>query len=227
MISQDSNKSNTTGSQQDIRLAEYHDYFITQKKKKVTSKNLGEKTALLNSYFFDYFKGYNIPCAFIKKGDKKKLQFLKFEEFPFHIKIINSADARTAKIFSIKAGSSLQLPILEYHYGDLKDSVITESHIISFDLCSYDDLKLINRLCSKINVIVKSFFERRNLLLLELTCIFGKFEGKTYLVDDFSPLSIKVSSNISEDKLPDPYKIETAAQMNKYSNFLLKLTNGD
>ncbi len=227
MISQDSNKSNTTGSQQDIRLVEYHDYFITQKKKKVTLKNLGEKTALLNSYFFEYFKGYNIPCAFIKKGDKKKLQFLKFEEFPFHIKIINSADARTAKIFSIKAGSSLQLPILEYNYGDLKDSVITESHIISFDLCSYDDLKLINRLCSKINAIVKSFFERRNLSLLELTCIFGKFEDKIYLVDDFSPLSIKVSSNKSEDKLPDPYKIETAAQMNKYSDFLLKLTNGD
>lgn len=227
MTSQENNKSNPTKSQQDFRPAEYHDYFITQKNKRVTSKNLGEKTALLNSYFFEYVKGYNIPCGFVKKNEEKELQFLKFDELPFRIKIINSADARTAKIFSIKAGSSLQLPIVEYHYGDSKDSVITESHIISFDLCSYDDLKSINRLCSKINAILKSFFERRNLLLLELTCIFGKFEGKIYLVDDFSPLSIKISSNKEEDKLPDPYKIETAAQMNKYSDFLLKLTSGD
>lgn len=227
MNSLENNKPNLTGSQQEFRLAEYKDYFVTQKHKKITSKDLGEKTTLINSYFFEYIKGYNIPCAFVKKNGEKELQFLKFDDFPFRIKIINSADARTAKIFSIKVGSSLQLPILEYHYGDLKDSVITESHIISFDLCSYDDLKLINRLCSKINAIVKSFFERRNLSLLELTCIFGKFEGKIYLVDDFSPLSIKVSSNKSEDKLPDPYKIETAAQMNKYSDFLLKLTSGD
>lgn len=227
MISQDNYKPNPTGSQQDVRLVEYHDYFITQKNKKVTSKNLGEKTALLNSYFFEYIKGYNIPCAFIEKEDKKKLQFLKYDEFPFRIKIINSVDARTAKIFSIKAGSSLQLPILEYHFGNSKDSVITESHIISFDLCSFEDLKLINRLCSKINAIVKSFFERRNLSLLELTCRFGKFEGKIYLIDDFSPFSLKILSNKTEDKLPNPYKIETAAQMNKYSDFLLKLTNGD
>ncbi|MDH3267755.1 MAG: hypothetical protein OEM46_02755 [Ignavibacteria bacterium] len=227
MISRENNKSNLTGSQQDFRLAEYYDYFITQKNNKVTTKNLGEKTALLNKYFFEYIKEYNIPCAYIKKEDKRKLQFLKFDEFPFRIKIINSADARTAKIFSIKAGSLLQLPILEYHYGDLKDSVITESHIISFNLCLYDELKIINRLCSKINAIVKSFFERRGLLLLELTCMFGKFESKIFLIDDFSPLSIKISSGKTEEKLPDPYKIETAAQMKKYSDFLLKLTNGD
>lgn len=227
MISQKNNKSNPTGSQQDFRLTEYHDYFITQKNKKVTSKNLGENTALLNSYFFEYFKGYNIPCAFIKKESTKSLQFLKCDEFPFRIKIINSADARTAKIFSIKAGSSLQLPILEFHYGDSKDSVITESHIISFNLCSFEDLKLINRLCSKINAIVKSFFERRNVSLLELTCRFGKFEGKIYLIDDFSPMSIKIVSGKKEEKLPDPYKIESTAQMNKYSNYLLKLTSGD
>ena len=226
MSTRGNSKQNLTGSEQDFTLIEYHDYFITHKIKKVNSKNLGEKTTSLNSYFFEYFKGYNIPCAYIKKESKRQLQFLKIEEFAFRIKIINSADARTAKIFSIKVGTLLQLPILEYHYGDSKDSVITESHIISFNLCPYDELKLMNRLCSKINAIVKSFFERRSISLLELTCRFGKFEDKIFLIDDFSPVSIKIASTI-EEKLPDPYKIETAAQMNKYSDFLLKLTNGD
>lgn len=227
MKTKENSKANLTSSMKDFRFVEYHDHFVTQKNKKVISKNLGEKTALLNKYFFEYIKGYNIPCAFVNMEGKKKLQFLKFDDVNFRIKIINSADTRTSKIFSIHPGSLLQLPIFEYHYGNTKDSAITESHIISFDLCSYDELKIINRHCSKINAITKSFFERRNLSLLELTCIFGKFEGKIFLIDDFSPLSIKVSSNKEEDKLPNPYKIETAAQMNKYSNFLLKLTSGD
>ena len=216
-------KDSTSGTEADLKLVEYHDFFYTPKKSKVTGKNFGEKSALLNSYFFEYLRGYNIPIAFVKKSHKNSLHFLNFSEFAFRVKILNQADTRTAKIFSIKPGSPLELPIQEYHYGDSKESVITESHIISFNLCTYDDLKIINRLCSKVNAIVKSFFERRSVSLLELTCTFGKFEGKIYLVGDFSPSSIKVSN---AEKL-DPFNIETFAQMKKYADYLVKLTNGD
>ena len=220
-------KENLSETEADLKLIEYNDFFFTPKNAKVAAKKYGEKSALLNSYFFEYLKGYNIPIAFVKKTDKGSLQFLKYTEFTFRVKIHNSADVRTSKIFSIKPGSPLELPIQEYHFGDSKESVITESHIISFNLCSYDELKIINRLCSKINAVLKSFFERRNASLVELTCIFGKFEEKIYLAGDFSPVSLKVVSNNAEDKFPEPYKIETSAQMNKYADYLLKLTNGD
>ena len=216
-------KDSPSGTEADLKLVEYHDFFYTPKNSKATAKNFAEKSALLNSYFFEYLRGYNIPIAFVKKSHKNSLHLLNFSEFAFRVKILNQADTRTAKIFSIKPGSPLELPIQEYHYGDSKESVITESHIISFNLCTYDDLKIINRLCSKVNAIVKSFFERRSVSLLELTCTFGKFEGKIYLVGDFSPSSIKVSN---AEKL-DPFKIETFAQMKKYADYLVKLTNGD
>jgi phosphoribosylaminoimidazole-succinocarboxamide synthase len=219
-------EENLSGTEADLKLIEYNDFFFTTKNVKVAAKKYGEKSALLNSYFFEYLKGYNIPIAFVKKADKGSLQFLKYTEFSFRVKILNSADVRTSKIFSIKPGSPLELPIQEYHYGDTKESVITESHIISFNLCSYDELKIINRLCSKINAIVKSFFERRSVSLVELTCTFGKFDGKIYLIGDFSPLSIKVVSSKLDEKL-DPFKIETFAQMKKYTDYLIKLTNGD
>ncbi|MGB5530005.1 MAG: phosphoribosylaminoimidazolesuccinocarboxamide synthase [Ignavibacteriaceae bacterium] len=219
-------KKNLPFDEQGYQLIEYEDFFL-QGNKKITLKNLGEKVASINSYFFEYLKGYNIPCAYVKKIGSKNLLFLKYTEFPFKIRILNAADKKIAKIFSIKTGIALELPVLEYHYGDSKDSMITESHLISFNLCSYDDLKLMNRLCSKINVIIKSFFERRNEYLVELTCGFGKFEGKIFLIDDFSPFSMKIIKNESDGKLPDSYKIETPAQMKKYSDHLLHLTNGD
>ncbi len=227
MTLQEINKENTSSSEQLSELIEYKDFFAPQKNKSVIVKNYGEKTAFLNSFFLDYLKEYNIPIAYLKKSGKRSLEFLKFVQFPFRIKILNNADSRTAKIFPLKLGSPLELPILEFHYGDSKDSVISESHIISFNLCNYDELKMINRLCSKINAIVKSFFERRSTTLVELTCLFGKFEGKIYLVGDFSPLSVKISDNRQNEKLSDLYKIETSAQMKKYSDYLLKLTSGD
>jgi phosphoribosylaminoimidazole-succinocarboxamide synthase len=219
-------KENLPDKDLDLKLIEYYDFFITSKNKKVSAKSFGEKSALLNSFFLEFLKGYNIPSAFVKKVNARSLQFLKYTEFAFSVKILNSADVRISKIFSIKPGSPLELPIQEYHLGDSKDSVITESHLISFNLCSYDELKIINRLCSKINAIVKSFFERRNVSLVELTCLFGKFEGKIYLIGDFSSLSIRVGTQHLDEKL-DPYKIETFAQMKKYTDYLIKLTNGD
>jgi len=216
-------KENITGTEADLKLIEYPDSFINSKKIKVTSRNFGEKTAQLNSYFFEYLKGYNIPGAFINKAGKRSLNFINYTEVPFRVKLLNRADVRTAKIFSIKPGSPLELPIQEYHYGDSKESVIAESHIISFNLCSYDEIKIINRLCSKINAIVKSFFERRGVSLVELTCTFGKFGGKIYLIGDFSPSSLRVSN---DEKL-DSFNTETFAQMKKYTDYLIKLTNGD
>ncbi len=213
--------------EQNYQFVEYDDYFLNEKSKRVKLKNLGEKSAAINSYFFEYLKGYNIPCAYVKKSDKRGLIFLKFTEFPFYIRIINSADKRTAKIFSLKPGTALDLPIFEYHFGASNDSLITESHLISFNLCTYDEVKFINRLCSKINAIVKSFFERRNESLIELTCRFGKFDNKIFLIDDFSPTSLKIVKSETDNKLPDPYRIETPAQMKKYTDFLLHLTNGE
>ena len=209
------------------RPLQYEDIFITEKNKKLSIRNLGEKFASIDSYFFDFLKGYNIPCAFLKKEDGRRLLFSDFTELPFKVKILNAADKRNAKIFSIKTGTPLELPVFEYHFGGTKDSVISESHIISFNLCSYEDLKLINRLCSKINVIIKSFFERRNEFLVELTCGFGKFESKIYLIDDFSPLGMKVLQNKPDGKYPVPYKLETAGQMKIYTDHLWKMTNGE
>lgn len=213
--------------EQGYQIIEYEDFFFTKKNKKVTSKTLGEKIAAINSYFFEYLRGYNIPCAYVRKTGRNNLLFLKYTEFPFKIKILNAADQRISKIFSIKPGTVLELPVLEYHYGESNESIITESHLISFNLCSYDEIKLMNRLCSKINAIIRSFFERRNEYLVELTCGFGKFESKVFLIDDFSPLSMKIIKKESDGKLPDPHKIETPVQMKKYSDHLLHLTNGE
>ncbi|GIK60551.1 MAG: hypothetical protein HND39_13230 [Ignavibacteriota bacterium] len=220
-------KDNISESAADFKSIDYSDYFLTQKNVKIKLKAFGEKTASLNAFFLDYLKGYNIPSAYQKRNSKNQLYFINFTEIPFKVRILNNADLRTSKIFSIKPQSQLELPIFEFHYSDDKDSLITESHIVSFNLSSYDDIKFIIRLCSKINAIVKSFFDRRSVTLLELTCIFGKFDGKIFLVGEFSPESIKIIDTSKNEIVPDPFKIKTPAQMKKYADCLIKLTSGE
>lgn len=155
--------------------------------------------------------------------DQNSLKFVKYEEYPFRIKILNVADKRTAKIFSTKEGDELELPIFEWHYGDGKDSLVSESHLISFDLCSYDDLKMINRVSTKVNAVLKAFFERREEALAEVCATFGKFENKIYLIGDFSSMSLKIIPYEPGKKWVSPYKLNTSAEVKRYSDHLFSI----
>jgi phosphoribosylaminoimidazole-succinocarboxamide synthase len=210
---------------QNYLMVEYPDYFFPVKNKKVKVKDLGQKFTSINSFFFEYLKEYHIPCAFIKNHQKNSLVYLKFDQLSFSVKILNASDKRTAKIFSIKEGDQLALPLFEYHYGNSRESLVSESHLTAFDLCTNEDLKLINRICSKVNAVLKAFFERRGETVAEVTCSFGKCENKIYLVDDFSPLSLKIFPNGNAEKWTNPYILNTSKEMRTYTDFLFNITS--
>jgi phosphoribosylaminoimidazole-succinocarboxamide synthase len=199
--------------------------FIDEGKKKIRVKGLGEKFAAINSFLLDYLKEYHIPVAFIRNKAKTSLEFLNYNKFPFFIRIYNAVDKRTAKIFNRKEFDTLTLPLFEFHYGEGKDSLVSESHLISFELCTYEELKLITRICSKVNAVLKSYFERRVEILAELDCCFGKVDDRIYVVEGFSPKSIKVLPQEMNNKSINPYKITTPTQLRKYTDHLFKLTS--
>ena len=207
------------------QLIEYLDNYQIADGKKVKVKEIGKKVALTNAFFFDYLKEYHIPTAFLRKDGENSLKFSTYQEYPFRIKILNSADKRNSKIFGMKEGSELNLPIFEFHYGCGKESVISESHLISFDLCNPEDMKLITRICSKINAVLKSFFERRNETLAEVCCHFGKYEDKVFLIGDFSPASLKIFPKDESVKWTNPYKLSTPTEIKKYTEHLFNIAS--
>jgi phosphoribosylaminoimidazole-succinocarboxamide synthase len=207
------------------QLIEYHDSYILSDDKKVKVKDIGKKVALTNAFFFDYLKEYHIPTAFLRKDGENALKFSTCQEYSFRIKILNSADKRNSKIFGMKEGAALNLPIFEFHYGCGKESFISESHLIAFNLCDPEDMKLITRICSKINAVLKSFFERRNEILAEVCCHFGKHEDKVFLIGDFSPASLKIFPKDESVKWTNPYKLSTAAEVKKYTEHLFNIAS--
>ncbi len=206
------------------QIVEYPDTFSLNGVKLLKVKNLGERFAYFNLHFLDFFKEYHIPSAFVKIHNKNGIKFIKHSRFQFYVKILNLSDKRTSKIFSIRDSEPLNLPIFEVHYGIGKETLISDSHLIAFDLCSNEDLKIIYRICSKVNAVLKSYFERRNYILAEVNCYFGKYENKIFLVDDFTPRSIKIFPFNRLENFIDPYKLSTLAEVRHYTENLFNLT---
>lgn len=203
---------------------EYTD-TISLDKKKIKIKDIGEKTCELSHFFFEYTSGFQIPTAYVKKDESRILKFVNFTPFLFKVKILNVADKKIAKIFGLKEHSELKLPVFEFHYGEGKDTLISESHLISFNLCSQEDMKIILRISSKTNAVLKSFFDRRNENLAELYCTFGKFENKICLAGDFSPFGLMIYPKEENKKWTDPQKMSTAAEIKKYTDFLFNIVS--
>ncbi|MGQ9798823.1 MAG: phosphoribosylaminoimidazolesuccinocarboxamide synthase [Ignavibacterium sp.] len=214
----------TTPMDEKYIQVEYTDTVLSEKKK-MKVKDIGQKTCELSHFFFEYATSFQIPTAYVKKDDKTILKFVNYKSFPFYVKILNRADKRIAKIFGLKEHSELKLPVFEFHYGKGKDTVITESHLISFDLCNYEEMKIILRISSKVNAVLKSFFDRRNEILSQLSCTFGKFEEKIYLTGDFSPFGLKIYPKEENKKWTDPEKMITAAEIKKYTEFLYNIVS--
>lgn len=206
------------------QFIEYEDLYRTEIRN-IRVKDLGEKFAAINAFFFEYLREYHIPTAFTNLYSGNKLIFLKNTKFPFSVNILNTVDKRTSKIFNIKVGTRLTLPVYEYHYGEGKNSLITESHLLAFDLCSVEELRIINRLCSKINAVLRSYFERRDFILSEFYCLFGKNDNKVLVINDFTPRSLKILPGTETNKAIDPYKLSTAPQVKKYTDMIFNLIN--
>lgn len=188
-----------------------------------TINDIGTKFTSVNGFFLDYLSAYNIPSGFRKIADNNLL-IQNHNRFPFYCKLLNNCDKRSAKIFSAKEGQVLSLPVIQYHYGESKDNFISESHLFAFDLCTMEELKVMKRICSKMNAVLKPFFERRNAILAEVDCYFGKDEEKLFLVDDFTPSSLKVIST-GNGQTVNPYKIRNVDDFTLYTDFISNLTN--
>lgn len=190
-----------------------------EKKSKI--KDFGIQSAKISSFFFEYISQFHIVSSFKDSINDSTLLFYSTKEFPFKIKILNNLDERNSKLFGKKELEPLQIPIYEFHFGDYENSVISESHIISLNLASIEEIKNMLRISTKVNAVLRSFFERRNVHLVELFLKFGKADDKILLTGDFSSAGIGLSS--SEIDSFSFKKNQDSNSLKKYTHFLTNL----
>lgn len=161
-------------------IQEFRDVvFSDDKKKKVTIKNKGKRNNKISSYLFEYLESYHVPNHFVRELDDRSMLIRKMEMIPIEIIVRNIASGDFCKRFNIEEGMSFECPIIEHYLkvDNLRKPMINEYHACALGFTKPEDLKTINRLVSKVNVVLKSFFERRKLTLIESKLEFGYYNG--------------------------------------------------
>ena len=183
----------------------YPTIVLGNHKKKLRYKTLAVDCATINQYFFEYLNTYNIPTAFQEKVDEKTLRFTPVEVVPFFIRIVNHIDGHFSRILGKTLWETYSIPVLEYYTLPPTQNMISLNHIVATGMLGVEDVKFLNRLCTKMNALLKSFFERREQLLLSVDCFFGKNNDKFVLCGEFDPLHLRIIGKndvltVSEDE---------------------------
>jgi phosphoribosylaminoimidazole-succinocarboxamide synthase len=158
------------------------------KGKKKGSEDHAELNNSVSAYLFEYLESYNVPTHFIRKLDEKSFLAKRTELIPIIIAMYNVASASLADRLGIEEGKVLEYPIVEMYLNDEKKQrpMINEYHAYALGLCERREMASIIRIATKVNAVLKSFFDRKRLKLVSFRLQFGRLHHQILLVDEVS-----------------------------------------
>lgn len=149
----------------------------------------------ISCFLFHYLEGFHIPTHYVKDLGGREMLVRRLEMIPLEIAIRNIVAGSLTQRFGLEAGKELSYPIIEFYLKDEQrnNPMINPSHAIALQLATPDEIRVIERLTSKINAVLKSFFQRRNYRLVDLALEFGRAKDKLILGDEISLNTFRLS----------------------------------
>ncbi|MFC1594354.1 phosphoribosylaminoimidazolesuccinocarboxamide synthase [Candidatus Omnitrophota bacterium] len=161
--------------------------FDATKRGTITSKGIVNNK--ISSVLFKEIESHGIETHLISCISDREMVVKNVKIVPIEVTIRNIVAGGMAKMLGLQEGISLEQPVLEYHYKEdaLHDPLFNEYHIFALKLASAEELETIKELSFKINDIMKEFFAKRNLDLVDFKLEFGRFKDQIILADEISP----------------------------------------
>ena len=159
-------------------------------KKKAEFEGKGKLNCQISARIFELLIKNDIPTHFCDLKNEYTMIAKKIKVIPLEIVLRNIAYGSLCKQTTIKSGTILTKPLIDLYLknDELNDPLITKDRIELMNLIKSNDLDLIINLTLKINLILKSFFKKINLQLVDFKLEFGyDFSNNIILGDEISP----------------------------------------
>ena len=189
-----------------LLIAEFKDdltAFNALKKGKEEGK--GALNAKISAKLFKLLEENGIKTHLVEVLDDTHHLVKNLKIIQIEVVVRNIAAGSLSRRLGIKEGKVLPFSLVEFYYknDELQDPLINDEHALLLNLVEHEDeLEELKRLGREINVVLKSFFAKRGLNLVDFKLEFGKDEdGNIYLADEISPDSCRFWDMQSGEKL--------------------------
>ncbi|AUW95689.1 phosphoribosylaminoimidazolesuccinocarboxamide synthase [Streptococcus pluranimalium] len=188
-----------SGKAKDIYATEDENVIMSVYKDQATMLNGARKETIdgkgvlnnqISSFIFEKLNAAGVKTHFIKQVSDREQLNKKVDIIPLEVVLRNVTAGSFSKRFGVDEGLALNRPIVEFYYkkDELDDPFINDEHVQFLDIASEEEIAYLKEETRRINALLKDWFEKIGLTLIDFKLEFGKdVEGNIILADEFSP----------------------------------------
>lgn len=199
--------------------------FNGEKKAEIDSKGILNNK--ISTIIFEMLNDNGIKTHFIKSISDREMLVKKVEILPLEVIIRNITAGSFCKRVGMEEGIVLDEPIFELSYknDDYNDPMINDDHAIAMKLATREEIEYLRKETLKINVLLKDFFLKLNLKLVDFKIEFGKdAEGNIILADEISPDTCRLWDVDTNEKLDkDRFRRDLGGLVESYTEVLSRM----
>ena len=187
-----------------LYIVEYKDdatAFNGEKRGTIAGK--GVVNNRMSNILFKMLEASGVETHFVKELSDRETLVKAVKIVPLEIIIRNVAAGSFSKRYGVEEGRELKCPTLEFSLKDdaLNDPLINDSHILALGVATEEELKAIRDMAYKVNELLKAYFLKIGVKLIDFKIEAGRYQGRILLADEISPDTCRLWDAKTNEKL--------------------------
>jgi phosphoribosylaminoimidazole-succinocarboxamide synthase len=181
----------------------------------------------MSSILFNLLEENGIPTHFVKQLSDREMLIKRLQILPIEVVVRNIIAGSLAKRLGIEEGTPARFPIVEFYYKNdaLGDPLIIEDHIRALGLATEGQTQSMKAYALRINNILKEFFDKRDIILVDFKLEFGMHKGHLLLGDEIAPDTCRLWDKKTLEKLDkDRFRRDLGRVEEAYQEVLKRVT---
>ena len=199
--------------------------FNGEKKAEIASKGILNNK--ISTIMFEELAKEGIESHFIKSLSDREMLVKKVEILPLEVIVRNITAGSFCKRYGVEEGIILDQPIFEMSYknDEFGDPLLNDDHAVALKLATREEIEFLRTQTLKINEIMKKFFLKMDLKLVDFKLEFGKdVDGNIILADEISPDTCRLWDVNTNEKLDkDRFRRDLGDLVEGYEEVLARL----
>lgn len=183
-----------------------------------TIAGTGKLRSLVSARIFEFLQEHNVPTHYIRLVEPGEMIVQKLDMMKLEIIPRNRAAGSICRKYPVVKGTLFDPPLikLDLKYGD--DPMLNTDYAVALGVATEDELKEIHSLGHQVNQLLKLFFEKYDLILVDFKFEVGKTaNGKIIIGDEISCDGMRLWDKYTMDSIDkDNYRYGTRDILTTY-----------
>ncbi|WP_299548465.1 phosphoribosylaminoimidazolesuccinocarboxamide synthase [uncultured Helicobacter sp.] len=198
--------------------------------KKGSEQGKGILNCKISTEIFKLLEKHGIQTHYVETLADHLMLCKLVKIIPIEVVVRNVATGSLSKRLGIKEGEVLPFTLVEFYYKDdaLGDPLINDEHALILNCVkSVESLDALRKIGREVNDVLREFFDKKNLILVDFKLEFGvDKDGNILLADEITPDSCRFWDKNTKEKLDkDRFRQDLGNVKMAYEEILKRILN--